>query len=138
MPEGTRVATVADVPDVGSALFTVEDAFTNEREAILVPCEEEPGVQAWLNSCTHEAQRLDTGRGAVMRDGELICPKHGSLFDACSGECDNGKAAGTTLPSIDVAVEDGAVWLVDENYTYLRDGGIDDDGGPSSTSHLSF
>jgi nitrite reductase/ring-hydroxylating ferredoxin subunit len=153
MPEGTRIAAVDDVPDRGSVLFTVEDAFTNEREAILVPCEEEPGVRAWLNQCPHEAQRLDTGRGAAMRDGEIICPKHGSMFDSCSGDCDNGEAAGTTLSSIDVAVEDGAVLLFDDNYTYLRDGGIDsegqgpsgsrtesddDDDGPGSTSHLSF
>lgn len=138
MPEGARIAAVEDVPERGSYLFTVEDAFTNEREAILVPCSEEPGVRAWLNSCTHESQRLDTGRGAAMRHGEIICPKHGSMFDTCSGECDNGEAAGTTLPSIDIAVEDGAVWLVDENYTYLHDGGIDGDEGPGSTSHLSF
>jgi len=137
MPEGTRIAAVEDVPERGSYLFTVEDAFTNEREAILVPCEEEQ-VRAWINSCTHESQRLDTGRGAAMRDGEIVCPKHGSLFDACSGECDNGKAAGTTLPSIDIAVEAGDVWLTDENYTYLRDGGLDDDEEPGSTSHLSF
>ena len=138
MPDGTPIAALDDVPAIGSYLFTVEDAFTNEREAILVPCEEEPGVEAWINNCTHEAQRFDRGEGAAMRDGQLICPKHGSFFDACSGECDNGKAAGTTLPGLDIAVEDGTVYLVDENYEYLREGGIDDDSGPSSSSHLSL
>jgi nitrite reductase/ring-hydroxylating ferredoxin subunit len=138
MPEGTRIAAVDDVPEIGSHLFTVKDAFTNEREAILVTCEENPGVRAWINNCTHEAQRLDRGDGAAMRDGEIICPKHGSFFDACSGECDNGKAAGTTLPSIEIAVADGDVLLTDENYEYLHDGPMDDDDGPSSTSHLSL
>lgn len=138
MPEGTRIAAIDDVPERGSYLFTVEDAFTNEREAILVPCADDPEVRAWLNQCTHESQRLDTGRGAAMRDGEIICPRHGSMFDSCSGHCDNGQAAGGNLSAIDIAVDGGAVWLVDDNYTYLREGGIDDDEGPSSTSHLSF
>ncbi len=137
MPEGTLIAAVDEVPDIGSYLFTVKDAFTNEREAILVTCEENPGVRAWLNNCPHEAQRLDRGNGAAMRDGEIICPKHGSMFDACSGDCDNGKAAGTTLPGIEIAVDDGDVFLTDENYAYLHDGGTDDDG-PDSTSHISL
>ena len=97
MPDGTRVADVSEVPDSGSYLFTAEDGFTNEREVILVPCEDDPGIEAWVNTCTHESQSLDTGSGAAMREGQIICPKHGSLFDACSGECDNGEAAGTTL-----------------------------------------
>jgi nitrite reductase/ring-hydroxylating ferredoxin subunit len=135
---GTHVAAVEAVPEHGSYLFSVADAFTNEREAILVPCEAEPGVEAWLNTCPHEDQRFDTGRGAAIRDGELICPKHGSLFDACAGDCENGPAAGSSLRPIDIEVRDGAVFLVDDGYTYLHEGGLDDDDGPSSTSHLSF
>ena len=138
MPNGTHIADVSEVPDSGSYLFTAEDGFTNEREVILVPCEDDPGVEAWVNTCTHESQSLDTGSGAAMREGQIICPKHGSLFDACSGECDNGEAAGTTLPSVEIDVSDGEVFLTDENYTYLRDGGIDNDDGPGSTSHLSL
>ena len=136
MPEGTRIAAVEDVPANSSYLFTVEDAFTNEREAILVPCED--GVRAWLNQCTHEPQAFDTGDGATVRDGELVCPRHGSMFDTCSGACDNGQAAGGTLPELDIAVEEGAVFLVDDNYDYRWDGGIDDDEAPGTTSHLSF
>ncbi|ELZ03101.1 Rieske (2Fe-2S) protein [Natrialba asiatica] len=99
-------------------------------------------VEAWVNQCTHEFQRLDRGMGAAMRDGQIICPKHGSMFDACSGYCDNGEAADTTLPSVDVAVDDGEVYLTDDEMTFLHQGGIDEgddgDGGPSSTSHLSL
>ncbi|KTG11509.1 (2Fe-2S)-binding protein [Haloprofundus marisrubri] len=138
MVEGTRIASVEDVPEVGSYLFTAEDAFTNEREVILVRCETEPGIEAWINNCTHENQRLDRGSGAAMRDGEIICPKHGSMFDSCSGECDNGEAAGTTLPGVEIAVEDDGVFLSDDNYTFLRVGGVEDDGGPDSTSHIGF
>ncbi|WP_281195297.1 Rieske 2Fe-2S domain-containing protein [Halorubrum sp. F4] len=137
MGDGTRIVDLEAVPENGSYLFTAEDPFTNETELVLVRCTEEPGVRAWANTCPHESQRLDTGDGAAIRNDEIVCPRHGSLFDACSGECDNGPAAGTTLPDVDVAVEDGVVHLADDRYTFLHEGGIDD-GGPGSASHLSF
>lgn len=134
----TRLTTVSQVHERGSFLFTIEDANGVEDEVIVVPCD--GGVEAWVNRCTHEAQRFDTGRGVPMRDGEIVCPKHGSFFDSCSGHCDNGEAAGTDLPSVRVAVNRGDVFLTDGSVTYLHDGGIDrgEDEGPSSSSHLSF
>lgn len=132
----TRLTSVEQVREEGSFLFTVEDANGVADEVVLVPCED--GVEAWTNRCTHEAQRFDTGRGVPMREGEIICPRHGSFFDACSGHCDNGEAAGTDLPSVSVAVNRGDVFLTDDEATYLHDGGIDDEGGPSSTSHLQL
>ena len=137
MASASAITDIETVPERGSVLFTTEDRFTNETEVVLVPCDEDPGVEAWVNNCTHESQRLDRGDGAAMRDGELICPKHGSLFDACSGECDNGEAAGTTLRDVEITVEDGTVYLTDDNYTFLHEGGTGDDG-PSSSSHLSL
>ena len=140
----TRVADVSDVPEVGSYLFTVRERDGSEEEVILVRCEDEDGpVQAWKNFCQHETdQRLDRGigNGAVMRDGGVVCPKHGSVFDSCSGYCDNGKAAGSTLVEVDVEVEDGTVYLADDDLTYRHDAGIedDDDDMPSSSSHLTF
>lgn len=143
MPEGTQVAAVETVREDGSVLFTATNSFDMAEEIILVPCEGEekadPSVRAWINRCTHEAQRFDTGRGVPMRDGEIICPKHGSMFDACDGDCDNGQAAGTTLPDVDTAVADGAVYLTDDDYTFDHLGGVDDgDDGPSSTSHVGL
>ena len=97
------------------------------------------GVSAWKNFCQHETdQRLDRGNGAAMRDDRLICPKHGSMFDAETGYCDNGKAAGSTLVEVDVTERHGQVYLTDDNLEYVDEGGIDDDGDPSSTSHLTF
>ncbi|WP_435102188.1 Rieske (2Fe-2S) protein [Halarchaeum sp. P4] len=138
MVDGTKITDLEEVPLRGSYLFTAEDMFTNEEEVILVRCDDDPGVEAWVNNCPHESQRFDRGEGAPMRDGEIICPKHGSLFDACTGECDNGEAAGTTLPDVEIAVEDGAVYLTDDDYTYLHAGPAEEDVGPGSTSHLSF
>jgi len=151
MPEGTQVVAVETVHEDGSVLFTTTNSFDMAEEVILVPCEDVAtdggtpdeektgGVRAWINRCTHEAQRFDTGRGVPMRDGEIICPKHGSMFDACEGDCDNGMAAGTTLPDVDVTVAEGAVYLTDDEYTFEHLGGIDDgNDGPSSTSHVGF
>ncbi|MEF8892226.1 MAG: Rieske (2Fe-2S) protein [Haloferacaceae archaeon] len=137
MADGATITDREAVTETGSHLFTVEDPFTNEREAILVPCDEDPGVRGWINDCPHQSQRLDTGQGVALRDGEIVCPRHGSLFDACSGACDNGPAAGTTLSAVEVGVDDGAVVLTDDDYVYLRDGGVDDDE-PGSTSHISL
>ncbi|NGM67724.1 Rieske 2Fe-2S domain-containing protein [Natronolimnobius sp. AArcel1] len=136
-----RLTSVETVHEDGSWLFTVRDRHGELEEVLLVPCED--GVEAWINRCTHEAQRLDTGCGAAMRDGQIICPRHGSMFDSCSGYCDNGDAAETTLPDVEIAVDDATVYLTDDDLSYLHDGGIeesdrDDDSGPSSTSHISF
>lgn len=131
-----ELVSVERVHEDGSWLFTAEDPYGSLEEVVLVPCDD--GVAAWVNRCTHEAQRFDTGRGVPMRDGQLVCPKHGSLFDACEGDCDNGEAAGTTLPGVSVATNRGTVVLTDDDYTFHHEGGIDDDEGPDSTSHLSL
>jgi len=139
-----RLTSVETVQQDGSWLFTARNGRGEDTEVLLVPCESEakPPVEAWVNRCTHENQRLyREDIGAVMRDGGVVCPKHGSVFDACSGYCDNGEAAESTLLSVDLDIEDGQVYLIDEDMTYLRDGPVDDDDdddGPQSTSHLQF
>ncbi len=45
--------------------------------------------------------------------------------------------AGTTLRDVEVAVDDGAVYLTDDGYSFRHEGGTDGDG-PGSTSHLSL
>jgi nitrite reductase/ring-hydroxylating ferredoxin subunit len=110
MADGMKIVGVDAVPEEGSYLFMAEDAFTNEKEIILVHCNEKPGVRAWVNTCPHESQQFDTGNGAPMRDDEIICPRHGSLFDACTGRCGNGPAAGTTLPDVEITVEEEDVF----------------------------
>ena len=127
---------VETVSEGGSWLFTASDPHGDLAEVIVVPCEE--GVEAWLNRCTHEAQRFDTGDGVPMRDGKIVCPRHGSLFDACEGDCDNGPAAGTTLPEVAVATNRGTVVLTDDDYSFESPGGIDDDDDPSSTTHIQL
>ncbi|MDQ2051566.1 Rieske (2Fe-2S) protein [Natronolimnohabitans sp. A-GB9] len=152
-----ELTTVATVLEEGSWLFTVRDQYGDCEEAILVPCEDsvehdstgsrtpaDNDVEAWINRCTHQDQRFDTGDGVPMREGQLICPRHGSMFDACSGYCDNGEAADTTLPSVEISIgDDGTIRLTDDELSFVGEGGIDDndtedEGGPTSTSHISF
>jgi nitrite reductase/ring-hydroxylating ferredoxin subunit len=133
----TRLTSVETVHEEGSWLCTVSDG-SDQTEVTLVPCDE--GVEAWVNRCTHEDQRLDRGGdiGAVLRDGGVVCPKHGSVFDACGGDCENGPAAGSTLWSVDISVNRGDVFLTDDDFEFVHEGGIEDDDGPSSSSHLRF
>jgi len=134
-----RITSADEVPERGSFLFTVTQADGSKEEVILVRFGD--GIAAWKNFCQHEIdQRLDrgVGPGAAMRDGEIICPKHGSSFDAETGYCDNGKAAGSTLVEVDVTVNRGDVFLVDDDCEFAHEGGIDDGDMPGSTSHLSF
>lgn len=144
MAERTRLTTVETVREEGSWLFTIEDLYGDSEEVILVPCEDDGGVEAWINVCPHEAQRLDAGFGAVIREEGIVCPRHGSMFEPCTGDCDNGEAAGTTLSGVEVLVELGSVYLVDEDVRYLHAGGIgsedddEDDDMPGSTSHIGF
>ena len=146
MTDRTHLTTVETVHENRSWLFTIRDEYDEPDEVILLPCGEDD-VEAWVNRCTHEAQRLDRGFGAAVRDGEVVCPKHGSMFDNCSGHCDNGEAAGTTLVSVDVTVELGNVYLTDDDVEFVHEGGIDegdgdgdegDDDMPGSTSHIGF
>jgi nitrite reductase/ring-hydroxylating ferredoxin subunit len=142
MSARTRLTSVESVHDEGSYLFTVRDSYGEDDEVVVVPCEDE--VAAFRNYCVHETdQRLAReGIGAVIRNGEMICPRHGSTFDTCSGDCDDGKAAGMTLADVDVTVEDGQVYLVDDDLTYLYDGPVqgddEDDDMPSSSSHINL
>jgi hypothetical protein len=48
-------------------------------------------------------------------------------------------AAGTNLLAVDVSVNRGDVFLTDEDWEFVNEGGMGDgDGAPSSTSHLRF
>lgn len=133
----TLITSIDDIPEDGTYLFTVEEVDGSLEEVVLL--EFDDGVAAWKNFCQHETdQRLDRGRGAAVREGEIICPKHGSMFDVESGYCANGPAAGSTLVEVDISVQHGQVYLTDDDLEFSHEGGIGDDGGPDSTSHLRF
>jgi len=132
-----RITSVDDVPADTTYLFTVRDAEGEQREAVLVRTDD--GVRGWLNYCRHLLDvRLDKGSGAPMRDGELVCANHGAYFEADSGYCTFGPCEGATLETVEVAVDDGDVFLTDEAYAFVESGPIDDGEGPSNTSNVEF
>ncbi len=120
MDENSRIAKIEEIPDDTTFLFTVREGFDKE-EAILVS--HDGDVRAWRNYCQHWTDvRLDKGDGASMRDGELVCGKHGALFEADSGVCTYGPCEDAVLDEIEISVEDGDVFLTDPDYEFVEQG----------------
>lgn len=139
MAERCRLVDAAAVPADSTVVFVVRDRETGEeREAILIAHDD--GIAGWLNSCRHFTHiRLDAGSGALVRDGELVCTNHGAMFEAESGRCTFGPCEGAVLEPVDVAVEDGAVHLIDEDYAFVHLGPMaTDDLDLGSTSNVEF
>jgi nitrite reductase/ring-hydroxylating ferredoxin subunit len=135
MDESSRITDVEDVPDDGTLLVTLRDEDDDQREAILTELSDGT-VVAWLNYCQHWTDvRLDTGDGAPMRGGEITCRRHAATFDRESGRCTFGPCEGAFLNEVAVAVEDGAVYLTDDEYTLdsLGPAEAHTGGGPSTS-----
>jgi nitrite reductase/ring-hydroxylating ferredoxin subunit len=128
MDDEDRIAAVEDVPADSSLLFTIRDGF-DKQEAILLDLAD--GVIALQNYCPHWTDvRLDKGSGATVRDDELVCEKHGAIFETATGDCTHGPCEGATIDEIDVTVEDGDVYLTDDDYEFEK-------LGPSGEHDLS-
>ncbi|WP_435345172.1 Rieske (2Fe-2S) protein [Haloarchaeobius sp. HRN-SO-5] len=139
MDPDRRIAPVEAVPTDTTLLVTVRDEETDEeREAVLV--QEDDEVVAWLNYCQHLTHiKLDKGSGAPVRDGELVCANHGAMFDADTGRCTYGPCKGAYLNGLDVTVDDGVVYLDDDGYAFVRQGGLESDPADlASTSNVEF
>ncbi|UPM41962.1 Rieske (2Fe-2S) protein [Halocatena salina] len=139
MTAGERIASVSEVPDDTTVLFTVRETATDERkEGILV--RSNGTVIGWLNYCQHFTHiRLDKGSGAELRDSEIVCTNHGAMFDADTGQCTYGPCDGAYLHTLDVTSEDGAVYLTDDEYEFVALGPAEtDDLDLTSTSNVEF
>lgn len=116
-------------------LFTVKDSNGDKKEAILVG--HDSGIECWLNYCRHlTTVKLHDGENISRRDEEIICNNHGAIFDVKDGECTHGPCKGSNLIQVKVEIDEEVVELVDDEYRYLSDGSIDDEGGylPDSTT----
>ncbi|SFS70881.1 Rieske (2Fe-2S) protein [Halostagnicola kamekurae] len=136
-----RITALEAVPEESTFVFRVveTDGDANEvEEAILVRQAGE--LECWLNYCQHFTHiKLDKGTGAAMRNGEIICENHGAYFEADSGVCTFGPCEGAYLTALEVAVEDGDVYLTDEGYDLLGPGPIPtDEADRASTSNVEF
>ncbi|MFW5939063.1 MAG: Rieske (2Fe-2S) protein [Halolamina sp.] len=142
MPSGERIADVDDVPEDSTLLLTVRDCDSDDqREVVLVRADD--GVVAWFNYCQHWRDvNLDTGDGAAIRDGELICRRHGATFECDSGTCTHGPCEGAVLDELAIHTTGGSVFLDDDGYEFVhvgeRDGDDDDDIPRSTESRIGF
>jgi nitrite reductase/ring-hydroxylating ferredoxin subunit len=128
MDSESRIVNVSEVPEDSTFLFTLREGF-DEKEALLVRLDGE--VAAWRNYCPHWTDvRLDKGSGAEFRDGDLMCTRHGAIFEPGSGTCTHGPCEGAYLEEVDVTVHDGGVYLTDDDYEF-------EDVGPKSDRDLS-
>ncbi|WP_439025602.1 Rieske (2Fe-2S) protein [Haloarchaeobius sp. DT45] len=117
MDAESRVTTVAEVPEDGTFLFTVMEGF-DEREVVLTKLGDGT-VEAYLNYCQHWTDvRLDKGSGGTVRDDELVCTRHAATFRKDDGVCTFGPCEGAVLEPVDVTVEDGEVYLTDDDYRF--------------------
>ncbi|MCU4800170.1 Rieske 2Fe-2S domain-containing protein [Halobacteria archaeon HArc-gm2] len=137
MDDSRRIVALDEVPEDGSLLFTATVADGDERvEAILLRLTD--GVVAYENYCQHWTDvRLDSGSGAALRNDELVCEKHGAYFEMDSGYCNFGPCEGATLEAVEIAVEDGAVYLADDRYAFEHLGPAADED-LSSGSRIGF
>ena len=86
-------------PTGGSPLAAVDDIPAGGG-LVLGEGEE---VHAFSSTCTHQGCPVSEVTG-----GRILCPCHGSAFDAETGEVVQGPAT-AALPEVDVTVEDGEV-----------------------------
>ncbi|HTW06574.1 MAG TPA: Rieske (2Fe-2S) protein [Acidimicrobiales bacterium] len=96
---GRFLTELSAVPPVGGGLILAS-------QAVVVVRETGGAVKGFSAICTHEGCTVGTVQGGI-----ISCPCHGSEFSAVTGAVVQGPAA-RPLPSVDVAVRHGAVYLV--------------------------
>jgi Rieske Fe-S protein len=93
---GSALAAVDDIPSGGG--LVLDDA------KVVLTKADDGTVQAFSSICTHQGCPVSEVAG-----GRIICPCHGSEFEADTGEVADGPAS-RPLPSVAVAVRDGEVF----------------------------
>jgi nitrite reductase/ring-hydroxylating ferredoxin subunit len=134
-----RIAATDDVPAETTLVFTLRAVDSgDEREGILVRTDGD--LHAWFNYCQHYTHiKIDKGAGAEMRNGELICENHGAYFESDTGFCNFGPCEGAYLNEIEIEIDDGEVFLADDDYEFVREGPIEnDDADLESKSNYKF
>jgi nitrite reductase/ring-hydroxylating ferredoxin subunit len=71
-------------------------------------------LHAYLNSCPHTGAPLEWVPDQFLDlDKSFIeCATHGALFTIEEGRCVSGPCAGQSLQALEIAVDDGVVYLV--------------------------
>lgn len=95
---GTPLANLSEIPADGG--LVLDDA------GVVLTRDAAGEVKAFSAVCTHQGCNV-TG----VQQGEIVCPCHGSRFDASTGEPTAGPAR-RPLPPIAVAVRNDAVFTI--------------------------
>lgn len=92
---GRRLAALDDVPPGGGVVLA--------EEGVVLVRGEGDEVQGFSVTCTHQGCPV-----SEVVDGRIICPCHGSAFDAATGEVVAGPAP-APLEQVEVVVQGGDV-----------------------------
>lgn len=124
---------VEEVSDGDTFVFRVRNGDGEVDEAILTRTDGE--INAWINRCQHWTDvRLDDGDGATMRNGEIVCEKHGAYFETDTGYCNYGPCEGSRLSRVEVEKSDGDIYLADDGFEFVGTGPMEkDDEMPQGT-----
>jgi len=115
MDEERRIVAAEEVTADETVVFTAKSG-SETTEGILTRLDD-GAVVAFTNYCPHWRDiRLDKGSSALVRNGEVVCQKHGATFEKDGGYCNFGPCEGAVLDTFEVTVGDGAVYLTDEEW----------------------
>ncbi|WP_435185047.1 Rieske (2Fe-2S) protein [Halobellus sp. EA9] len=136
MDADRRIAAAEDVAADETLVFTAKRGFES-TEGILTRLADGT-VVAYTNYCPHWRDvRLDKGSGATVRNGELVCGKHGATFQKADGHCDFGPCEGAVLDTFEVTVENGDVYLTDDDWD-AAEPGLSEERDLSSGGRIDF
>jgi Rieske Fe-S protein len=93
---GKQLARVSEIPPDGGLILPDAGIVLVRNETV--------GVRAFSATCTHQGCAVTD-----VRDGQIICPCHGSTFSVRSGAVTHGPAQ-RRLPTIPVSVDRGVVY----------------------------
>ena len=88
---GKRLTTISAVPAGGGVILAKAD--------VVVTRDSSGAVHAFSATCTHQGCQV-----TQVKNGQILCPCHGSRFDANTGEVVSGPAP-RALPKVDVTVQ---------------------------------
>lgn len=100
MDNYVRVAAEDEMP-VGSMKSV---AVGNKR---IVVYHSEDGYYAVADECSHDYAPISTGR---VKDGEIVCPRHGARFDIKTGKV-KAPPAVVDIDTFETKVEQGNVFV---------------------------
>ena len=136
MDEERRIVAAAEVSAAETVVFTAKSGFET-TEGVLTRLDDDE-IVAFTNYCPHwQDVRLDKGSSALVRNGEIVCQKHGAMFEKDGGYCNFGPCDGAVLDTFEVAVADGAVYLTDDEW-HAAEPGLSEERDRSSGGRIDY